>query len=126
MRLNGEVSSIATLMAAGTLSISSLITDDLIICFALSVLGAFGAMGLAKNTRHMIVEAFAGVCIGTGASFILLRMLIGSPWPELTALLLGIGGLAVPTVVRRNIGTWILEVKDRFFPKPKDPNKEIK
>lgn len=95
------------------------ITSDLVVCFAIAVLGAFGSMGLAKNTRHLLSEALAGVCIGTGAAFVALRSNWGSPIPELTALLVSIGGLVVPLTIRHNIGKWIVELKEKFFP-PKD------
>lgn len=53
--------------------VSTYINADLVIIFGLAVLGAFGSMGLAKNTRHLLAEALAGICIGTGGGVILIR-----------------------------------------------------
>ena len=125
MRISLDFSSgIMMLVTGGVLSLEGIISDDIIICFALATLGAFGALGLAKNTRHMVWEGVAGVCIGTGGGWILLRMNAGTPFPELTAFLLGIGGLMVPIVIRQNIGAWILEIKERFFPSKDKKDKE--
>lgn len=114
-------SSVAVLLAAATLSFAQLISDDLIVCFALATLGSFGAMGLAKNTRHMIWEAVAGVCIGTAGAWVLLRMNAQSPFPELTALIAGVGGLMVPITIRQNVGSWIVDLKNWILRKQKDP-----
>lgn len=117
MRFNSDaISGSMTLFAGGVLSLSTIITDDLIVCFALATLGAFGAMGLAKDARNRIWEAIAGVCIGTAGSMVILRMGVGSPFPELAALVLGIGGLVAPLTVRKHLGAWIVELKEKFFP----------
>ena len=111
----------AWLASGAAAMLTTYFTADIVIIFGLAVLGAFGSMGLAKNTRHLLSEALAGICIGTGGGVILIRWGVGSPIPELTALVLGIGGLVVPVTIRRHLGDWILELKERFF-KNKDDN----
>ncbi len=109
--------------SAGAVVVKATVTDDLVVCFAIALLGAFGSMGLAKNARHLLSEALSGVCIGTGAAFVALRSGFGSPIPELSAFLVSIGGLVVPVTIRHNIGKWILELKEKFLPsKPKGPD----